>query len=291
MAFEIPAHFAESFTTNTELLLQEKRSKFAETVATDDHMGNKSAQVVKQFGEVEFQDNTTRNGDTNFSEIEHKQRWVFPTDGDLALPVDREDDKKMLNSPVSPYVSAMVSAHNRRRNRVFIAAALGDAKTGVNGGTTTAFDTANQQIAAGASGLTISKLRTAKEIFGGNEMEEEGDRFYIALSPKQRTDLLETTEVTSSDYNSVKALVAGDIDTFMGFKFILHNNLLVDGSANRRLVAWSSTAVRMAQWGGLFTRIGERSDKKYLTQVFMQATIGATRTQEKKVIEILCSEA
>jgi len=42
----------------------------------------------------------------------------------------------------------------------------------------------------------------------------------IIYTAKQKEQFLGSTTVTSSDFNTVKALVAGDIDTFYGFKFI-----------------------------------------------------------------------
>lgn len=41
--------------------------------------------------------------------------------------------------------------------------------------------------------------------------------------------------MTSSDYNTVKALVNGEIDTFLGFKFKTSNRLLTDASGYLRL--------------------------------------------------------
>ena len=288
MAFEIPSHFHSSFTTNVELLLQENMPVMLQGANMASYSGE-SAQVVKQFGEVEFSEKTGRNSDTVFDEIEHKQRWVFPKDYTLALPVDKEDELRMLDSPLSPYASAMRAAWARKVNAVIRDALLGTAKTGDNGGTSTAFDTTNQQIASDSLGLTITKLRTAKEKFGLAEVDEN-DPLFLAVTAKQITNLLATTEVTSSDYNTVKALVQGEVDTFMGFKFIRYNNLGVDGAAARRCIAWAKSGCVLGQWNGLQTRIDERADKNYLTQVHMSGTVAATRTQEPKVVEILCAE-
>lgn len=286
--FQIPEHFNKQFTTNVELLLQQKTPVYADCTEMRSYQGE-AAQVVKQFGDVEFSTKLARHGDTTFADIEHKQRWIFPTDYTLALPIDKEDELRMLNSPQSPYVEAMRAAWARRWNTVVRDAALGNAQTGKNGATVTAFDTANQQIAAGAAGLTITKLRTAREILLGNNVDPS-EEMYLVTTPKQVTDLLESTEVTSSDYNSVKALVSGQVDTFLGFKFKLDTNLGVDGSSDRRCFAWAKSGIVCGTWNGLMTRIDERPDKEYLTQVFMSGTIGATRTQEEKVVEILCAE-
>lgn len=295
MAFEIPDHYHLAFTSNVELLLQQEDSRFESCVGTDTYKGE-SAQVVKQFGEVEFQEKTSRLADTTFSEIEHRQRWVDPRDWDLALPVEKEDEIRMLDSPVSPYASAMSAAWNRRKDDLVIEAATGTAKTGVRGGTSTAFDTTNFQVAvdftiSGApltSGLTIQKLTEAKRMLDAAEAPTN-DRYFAAGST-QLQDLLNTTQITSSDYNSVKALVQGEVDSFLGFKFKKSERLGVSSSVRKNL-AWHKSGLHLGMWGGLFTRIGERPDKKYLTQVFMKGTMGATRTNEEKVVAVLCSEA
>jgi len=289
MAFEVPDHFAEQYTTNWELLLQEKAPIFLPAVTVESYTGAKSAQVIKQFGQVEMQEKTTRNADTTFSEIQHKQRWVFPTDFTLTLPIDKEDELKMLNSPKSAYVEAHRAAFARKVNDIIRDAALGSAKTGTNGGTTTAFDTSGQQIASGSAGLTITKLRTVKQTFSENEVMDEP--IHMAVSPKQITDLLESTEVTSSDFNSVRALVDGSVNSFMGITFHVSNRLSLDGASARRCFAWVPSGIVFGQWNGFNVRIDERADKEYLWQVFGSATIGATRTQEEKVVEVLCAES
>lgn len=284
--FEIPDHFNKSFTTNVELLLQQKTSPLVQAVTMASFQGE-SAQVVKQFGDVEFAEKATRHADTVWSDIEHKQRWILPTDYTLALPVDREDELRMLDSPLSPYAEAMRAAWVRKLEDVVISAAFGTAYTGKNGATATAHDTANQQIASGSAGMTIAKLRTALEMFRKNFAADEP--LYVVMAAKQFTNLLATTEVTSSEYNTVKALVNGEVNSFLGFSFI-HSERLGTASSERRCIAFAKSGLVLGQWNGLEARIGERADKEYTNQIFMRGTVGATRTQEKKVVEILCAE-
>lgn len=287
MAYEIPDHFHRSFTTNVELLLQQKTSALAPYVMMAAYSGE-SAQVVKQFGEVSFAEKTGRGDDTTWSTIEHRQRWVQPTDYTLALPVDKEDELRMLNSPMSPYAEAMRAAWARQIDAVIRDAALGTAYTGKNGSTSTAFDTANSQIANGGTGLTIAKLRTARKKLRASQVDQS-EPLFIAVTAEEIDDLLGTTEVTSADFNSVKALVAGEVDTFMGFKFVHYEGLGVDGSSHRRVICWAKSGLVLGQWNGLTTNIGPRADKNYTNQIHMAGTIGATRTNEEKVLEILCA--
>ena len=66
--------------------------------------------------------------------------------------------------------------------------------------------------------MTVAKLRSIRTLFNKAGVPK-GERFAI-VHPQQTGDLLGTTEVTSSDFNTVKTLVNGDVDTFLGFKFI-----------------------------------------------------------------------
>jgi hypothetical protein len=97
----------------------------------------------------------------------------------------------------------------------------------------------------------------------------------IAFRAKDQTTLLNTTEIKSSDYNTVKALVQGKIDTFLGFKFIRTQRLITstDGSSIACL-AWRKSALLLAVGQEPKTRIGERADKSYATQVYNCMSIG-----------------
>jgi len=77
--------------------------------------------------------------------------------------------------------------------------------------------TSHSDIAVGATGFTVAKVRSAGAAFDGVGMPMEGR--YIAWNKNQKEQLLGTTEASSADYINVKSLIAGDIDTFYGFKF------------------------------------------------------------------------
>lgn len=288
MAGEVYDHYSKQFTANAELVLQRMGPKLLPLVTTAPYEGE-SAQVVKRFGEVEFNSSAGRFEDTTWSEIEHTQRWIFPTDYDLALPIDKRDEIRMIGDLNSPYLQAMVAGWGRKIDDIIISAFFADAKTGTNGGTSTAFDSGNQ-IAASATGLTIAKLRTARKLLKQNHVDLDREMPIIAVTAKQTDDLLGATEVQSADYNTVKALVNGEVDTFMGFKFVSNEGLGVDGSSNRRIPVWVPSGMHYGSWMNVETDIGPRRDKKNTMQIFMRFTGAATRLDEKKVVEILCAE-
>lgn len=288
MSFEVTTAFVQQYTTNVQLLLQQRGSKLRDYCTMGSYTG-KAAKAVEQIGAVTAQKKTSRHSDTPLISTPHDARWVFPTDFEWADMIDDQDKLRMLIDPTSPYAQNGAYALGRSLDDLIIEAALGDSKTGENGSTTTAFATATQSIAVGGTGLTIAKLRQAKKILTANEVDVANDPLYLAVTAQQIDDLLGTTEVTSSDFNSIKALVQGDVDSFMGFKFVNIERLGLDGSGDRRCFAWAKSGMHVGMWNDINSKITERADKSYATQVYVKGTFGATRTEEKKVVEIICN--
>ncbi len=287
MSFQVTTAFVQQYTTNVALLLQQRGSKLRECVTMGSYTG-KAAKAVEQIGAVTAQARTSRHADTPLISTPHDARWVFPTDYEWADMIDDQDKLRMLIDPTSPYAVNGAYAIGRAMDDIIISAALGTSMTGENGSTSTVFDTTNQRIAVGGTGLTVAKLRQARRILMAGEVDVSADPLYIAVTAQQLDNLLGTTEVTSSDYNTVKTLVSGDIDTFLGFKFIQVERLGLDGSGDRRCIAWAKSGLHLGMWNDITTKISERADKSYATQVYVKGTFGATRTEEKKVVEIIC---
>lgn len=66
--------------------------------------------------------------------------------------------------------------------------------------------------------LNVAKLRRASRLLGENGVGEDEEITYVG-SYLGREALLGQTEATSADFNTVRALVNGDISSFIGMKF------------------------------------------------------------------------
>ena len=287
MSTQITTAFVNQFSSNIQMLSQQMGSLLRNAVDVESVNGEKA--FFDQVGSAAAQLRTTRHADTPLIDTPHSRRMLTLADYEYADLIDDQDKVRLLVDPTSTYARAAAAAMGRAMDDVIIAAAFADASTGKDGSTTTAFDTANNQIAAGATGLTLAKLIEAKEILDSGDVDPSIPR-YIAVSPKQVTDLLNNTTVTSSDYNTVKALAMGEINSFVGFQFIVTNRLGVDATSNRRVIAWAADGIKLGIGKEPTARIDERADKSYATQVYYAMTLGATRMEEKKVVEVLCAE-
>ena len=110
----------------------------------------------------------------------------------------------MLIDPTSTYARAAAAAMGRAMDDSIIAAATGTSLTGKAGGTSTTMLAANQ-IANGSADLTLAKLIEAKKILDLGSVDPSIPR-HIAVGPDQIEALLNSTTVTSSDFNTVNTL-------------------------------------------------------------------------------------
>lgn len=286
MSTQITTAFVQQFSNNVSMLSQQMGSLLRGSVDEESVTGEKA--FFDQIGSSAAVKRTSRHGDTPMVETPHSRRMVTMDSYEWADLIDDSDKVRLLADPTSSYAKAAAAAMGRAMDDTIIAAATGNALTGKAGATSTAMDSSHI-IAHGSADLTIAKLITAKKTLDLASVDPSIPR-YIAVGPDQVEALLNTTSVTSSDFNTVKALVQGDIDTFLGFKFITTTRLAV-ASNIRTCFAWAGDGIKMAVGKDVTSRIDERSDKSYSTQVYYCATFGATRMEESKVVSVLCDES
>lgn len=276
------------YKSTVEHLLQQKGSKLRDTVMVESFTG-KSGVPVNQVGKVTAQQRTTRHADTPLIETPQDRRWVYPTDWEWADLIDDQDKLRIIADPTSPYAINGAYAIGRAMDDAIITAARGTAKTGEDGDTSTAFPAA--QVASTTSGgLTIAKLREAKQILMANEVDTDNEELYCVITAQQHDDLLGETQAISLDYNTRPVLVDGKMTSFMGFNFV-HSERLESSGTDRYVLAYAKSGMCLGIWNDLQVEISDRADKSYATQVYVKATFGATRIEEGKVVQITCSEA
>lgn len=100
------------------------------------------------------------------------------------------------------------------------------------------------------SNLNTAKLRRASRFLNQKGVPMSGR--HIMVSALNLEAMLGTTEATSADYNTVRALVNGEINTFVGFQFHIiedrdEDGLAIDGSDVRDGYAWHEAAIGLAR--------------------------------------------
>jgi len=153
--------------------------------------------------------------------------------------------------------------------------------------------TVSNDIGGNDSNLNIEKLREAKNLMDTNNVPMEGRTMLLHANSLQ--SLLGETEVTSADFNTVRALVTGEINTFMGFRFITFGDrdeggLPIDGSSDRTLYAFHRDAL------GLGIGMNQTSRVDYIPEKtsFLVASMfsaGAVAIDDEGIVKITAREA
>ena len=289
MSSQVTTAFVQQYSANVQMLSQQMGSRLRDAVRIENVVGKNA--FIDQIGKATAQLRTSRHADTPQLDTPHARRRLSLASYEYADLIDDQDKVRMLIDPTSFYAQAAAAAMGRAMDDVIIDAALGTASTGETGSGSATLDATNNMVGSASSndGLTIAKLLEAKRKLDLNDVDPSIPR-YIAVGPKQIEDLLGTTQVTSSDFNTVKALAQGDVNSFLGFEFIMTNRLDVDSNDIRSCFAWAEDGITLGIGKDVSARIDERNDKGYATQVYYCMDIGAVRMEESKVVKIFCDE-
>lgn len=292
MSTTITEAFVQQYFSNVYMRAQQQVSKLRGLVELKSGVTGKRA-AFDRIGQTEAQQAVTRHDNTPQMDTPHSRRWAVASTWRWADLVDSDDEVKTLIDPTNNYVRAGSYAMGRRWDRLIINAALGTATTGEDATATETWPQngtqsgTSHQIAHGSAGLTLAKLVTAKKLLDAEDVEEEGR--IMVISPDGLEDLLNDTTVTSRDYNTVQALVRGEIDSFLGFKFV-RSTLLPKSGSTRSCLAFQQFGLGLAIGMDQKQRISERDDKNYATQVFFEFVAGAVRIDADRVVEVQITE-
>jgi len=180
-------------------------------------------------------------------------------------------------------VQVVANAIGRRQDQLIIDALTASSTS----------NTVSNDIGGTDSNLNLDKLLAAKKALDKNNVPPQ-DR-HMVIHANSLAALLGETEVTSSDYNSVKALVSGEINTFLGFNFHVlgdrvEGGLAVDGSLDRTIWAFHKDAVGYAEGMGPKTEINYVPEKtSFLVNAMFSA--GAVAIDAEGIVQITCREA
>lgn len=295
MSIQIGTAFVEQYSNMITMLSQQQGSKLRDKVWVKTEQAERV--FFEQIDQVEYQNNTERHGDTPIMSTPHLRRAVTPQDIEWGDMIDKQDKVKMLIDPLSTYSINGAYTLGRGVDDFIIEAATGTAYTGKRG-TTPVVLPATQKVAVNLGGsnigLTVAKLIAAKSLFGQNEVDIEHpmNKLYYVWSQEQEDDLLATTQVTSADYNSVKALVKGEVNSFMGFEFVKTQRLQHDATTDIRTnFAFAKSGIGLNVNMDITTNIGVDPGKKFNVRVYLCMSAGATRVEEEKVVQVLCDQA
>lgn len=307
MSQQIDAALIKQYDNNFTMLYQQSKSGLRPFVRNETQ--NADAKFYDFIGEVEGEEVSDRHGDSPQMDTPHSRRKCTLKMWDVGDFVDDFDKVRMLKDPSSEYVRAFAAAANRWDDTTILAALGGTAYAGKEGNTSVnnydagecrLIDGDGTVVTAGSdhsgsteTGLTLAKIAQCGQLLDDASVPET-DR-HIVANTNQKWYLLGSTKATSADYNGVRALVHGEINTYLGFMFHwLPSARFTENATDTgcyECYAFHKSAIVYASGVGpgvsQETQITKRADKRYSTYIYAKRFGGAVRVQGPGVIEIL----
>jgi hypothetical protein len=278
--------YAQAYGRNIMQLAQQKYSKLLSTVYMKPNVNGKVF-YQDQIGQWNMAVKGGRNVQTPNNDPNLARRMATMVDYHDARLLDRGDELRMLSDPRSAYTVAAAAALGRKMDQEIAKAVVGTSYYGETGTSSITLGTdaisGLSHIAGTPSTLTLARVALAKKILDSEDVEME-DRFFV-INPEGLEDLLAIDKVGSQDYNSVRALVRGELDTFMGFKWITSTQLPVTGTVTT-CFAFQRYGVCAAMASNPLVRTDERNDLSYSWQVYYELNLGAVRLEESRVVKV-----
>lgn len=274
------------YSDNIALKIQQTKLAVAPTVTLKpDCKGEEvyQEQLASQTADTKL----ARNEVVRNSDPDYDRRKIIPVYKYCSDLLDNMDKVMMLKDPTNSIVQNHGAALARAKDEIVCLAFHATAYSG-KAGTTSNDLSGTSLIAAGATGLNMTKIRAAQKVLNKNEVEKEDRGF--AISSEQVEDLLAITEVTSVDYAQVKALVDGQPGTLCGFHFVQTERLPVDASDARKCAAYHKSGMVLGVWMDLKSSIDILPANHFSAQIYDAQSYGATRLEEEKLVQVLCVE-
>jgi hypothetical protein len=302
---EIPKHYAPTFERNILHAPQQRMSKLEAHVSVGMAQGE-GVSPVDLYGNTEAEEATDRYADTPIAEIERARRWCFPRKWHWGTMVNDMDQLKQILDPTSAMIESARMALGRILDRQIImpaffgAAIQGKDITDALAGSPVAFNTTLYRIAntigssGGATpvGMNVAKLQAAKKLFMQLEVDIDTERPKVGITAQQWSDLFDDVKTINGDYVNGRPLQAGDLPMLLGFDFVQVEQLPSAGTTpnDRYCPVWVKSGIALRKWQNIETMIGRDPGKQYQIRPYIKMAAGAVRSQEGRVLQIVCRE-
>ena len=277
--------YAQAYGRNILQLAQQKYSKLYNLVYRKSGIVGKTF-FQDQIGQWSMSVKGGRNVQTPNNDPNLARRMCTLVDYHDARMLDRGDELRTISDPRSAYTIASASAIGRQIDDVILNALLGTAYYGETGSSSV---THSNVVSVTQGYIYLSTLANVKKAFDDADVEAE-DRVLV-VSPTALSNMLQVEQLTSADYTAVKALVNGDINSFMGFLVVTSTRIAQ--ITNAHVLASSITGIAFQKYGLVLgelsmpmVRTDERTDLSYSWQIYYELNIGAVRLEESRVVSL-----
>lgn len=269
--------YGQAYGANIMQLAQQGASKLMGTVFQKPNVKGKTF-FQDQIGEWAMEVKAGRNSQTPNNDPALARRMGLMIDYHDNRMLDRGDELRTISDPRSAYSVAGAQSMGRKFDDIIIAAMHGTAYYGETGSSSL---TNSNVVLMSVANITMAQLLSVKKTLDDKDVPME-DRYWVATTTFMN-NLLDVSEATSADYAAIKALVRGEMDTWLGFKWIMSTRV----NSSHLGYAYHKTGVCLAGMDGSpMVKTDQRADLSYSWQLYYEINAGAVRLEENKVVVV-----
>lgn len=290
--------YADDFKIGYDLALQQKVSRFKDKVKFVAPVKGAGAQLVDHILPFEAEVGGNDTADTKWTHPDLMPRWAFPISIRVTVPITSTDKLSMLADPSNDLTRSIIAAQQRALDgQIIVPSFFRDVVGGKDKDRTIIFPATNiigKDVGAADSGINRVKMDAAYELFEVAEVDLDEEKPWMAISPRQHRILRNLAEVKNNDFVQMGGVIKdGRVIQFLGFMIMTSNRLtrvMIGGVPYVQVPVWVPSGIAVQPWMEPTVKLSERPDKNYTVQLYCEARYGGIRTEEGRVIQILCNE-
>lgn len=285
MAITISNVYIQTFERIVRHLAQQSDTKlrqFVTEVATNGEKHN-----WERVGATDPTKKTSARTPTPIADLAWSRRVSLAQTFHAGETYEPEDIVQMLVDPNSNIAQALASGMRRKVDDIIIAAATGSALNG--NGATSAFP-AGQIVGNGTGVITLDTILQTQEKFAKNDVDPD-ERKVMVIGPTQQRKLLQTPEIISADYQSVKALATGMLPNFMGFDWVVSNRLLAPAAGQIDCLAFTKRSIGLQVNKDISAQVAQDPSLSFAWRIYTMMTMGAVRVMDEEVVAVRLKDA
>ncbi len=277
--------------------LNQTPGKLSPLVGDSKGYTDKGAQLIDRFGHIDLEEKTTRNGDTNNTDVDVTRRFIKkPKSANVAPLIDRDDMKQTKVDLKSPIAVSTGLGTRRYHDKQWVRGYYGNGWTGEDGDVAVPFDSNN--IIDLGGGFTKAALLKLREDMNLGDVDTEAEEPIVLLDPQSETGLFNIQEYIDADFNESRPMVRGEVKPWLGFRFVRANlksrkafgnavDLMIPAANHIALPAFVPSGLHRGAWTEFWGKIEELPNKQYSTQIYAEACSAVVRTDEAKCYQLV----
>ncbi|KPG01790.1 hypothetical protein IP86_02990 [Rhodopseudomonas sp. AAP120] len=283
-----------TYAANVALVVQQTDSRFEDTFTYRPGLKGRQMQLLDLIGKTDIIVDGARGGDTPNIDNQTEPVWIRPRQTEWGKIIEKEDWIKALTDYQSEYVQSAGAAMKRGPDKaIYIPALFGPRVIGADGGATAAWAGSTVAKEVGSSdgatdtGMNVKKLVRGIRLLQAADVDIDTEQLFAPMNAQQIEDLYNDITYVNKDYRSKAVLEEKQVREILNVKIIPTENMPDYDSTHYTSALYCKSGMHWGEFSPLDINIGPAVGKKFRPQIYMERWLGATRSEDAKVVKIV----